>query len=100
MEIKNLFDPAKDIYRSIEKVITYLKIAAFERKLQKDGRHQEFLDLFKAQMDGAGWSARRRVLETRSQRRRADQRRTAVETVPPEKMAESPAELLEKAGTG
>jgi hypothetical protein len=30
-----------------------LKIAAFERKLKKDGRYQELLDILKAHMDGA-----------------------------------------------
>jgi hypothetical protein len=34
MEIKNLFDPSKDIYRTIEKVITYG--AAQEQRLKSE----------------------------------------------------------------
>ena len=33
-----------------------LKVAAFERKLKKENRHQEFQDLFKEYTDGLEWS--------------------------------------------
>ena len=34
-----------------------LKVAAFERKLQKDGRYDEFLDLFKTYTEGEEWKS-------------------------------------------
>ncbi len=34
-----------------------LKVAAFERKLQKDGRYEEFLDLFKTYTEGEEWKS-------------------------------------------
>lgn len=34
-----------------------LKVAAFERKLQKDGRYDEFLDLFKTYTEGEDWKS-------------------------------------------